>query len=524
MFINVLDLLEESAKKVPNQIALCDASHSISYEMLVTQAKKTGYLISQVLLKKPAHNQPIVVSIDRNIESIILFLGVLYSGNFYVPLDRNMPDERITLIISTLSPVLILSSVEDTLTGHECFSVSSLSQLADSTDFSKMEEVLTAIRTQMIDTDPVYSIFTSGSTGIPKGVLVSHRSVIDLVEQFSETFSFPEKVIIGNQAPFDFDVSVKDIYNTLFLQGTCVVIPKQLFSQPLKLIEYLNEHQINTLIWAVSAMRIVENFKTFSKITPHTLKLIMFSGEIMPARILSYWQEALPGACFVNLYGPTEITCNCSYYIVDRKFCADEAIPIGTAFRNTSIFLLDRQTSTLITCAGHQGEICVRGTCLALGYYHSPDKTAEAFTQNPLVSDYPQGIYKTGDIGYYGEDGLLYFAARKDNQIKHMGHRIELGEIELHINAIPYIDAAVCIFDTVHEKIVLCYQKNSIHTASFSSSRELERDMIQILGKKLPKFMWPNRFKEYDCLPLNKNGKIDRVLLKQVFEEHESQV
>ncbi len=507
MTINVLEWLEENAVKNPNKVALMDQESNITYGELSIRAKK---IASFILRHNQSRSNPVAVCIDRNIESIIAFFGILYSGNFYVPLDTNMPKERIDMILDELKPLMIIASKEQVL---EDYQVTSLIQLLDG-DIA--EDEIQKIREEHIDTDPVYAIYTSGSTGKPKGVLVSHRSVIDLVEQFAVTFPFPEESVIGNQAPFDFDVSVKDIYNSLYQHATLVVIPKQLFSMPVKLIEFLNEKQINTIIWAVSAMRIVENFKTFGKITPENLKLVMFSGEIMPVKVLQYWQNVLPQTMFVNLYGPTEITCNCSYYIVDREFKLDESIPIGKAFRNTQMLLLDTEKKELITEPLKQGEICVRGTCLALGYYADKEKTESAFIQNPLVNTYMEKLYRTGDIGYYDENGVMYFASRKDYQIKHMGHRIELGEIEVAVNAIDYIDAAVCVFDEPRGKIVLFYQIGD-GAKHFAESKELERDIVLCLSKKLPKFMWPNRYVAYDKLPLNKNGKIDRVFLKNTL-------
>lgn len=505
MYINVLEILEDSAKKYPDKIALKDAENEITYTELVKQAKQ---IASFIMKKGEWQSCPVAVCIDRNIESIILFLGIVYSGNFYVPLDVNMPAERVSLILEDLKPRLLLASKNQQLEGYECIPYEQcfLEEV--------LEKELQAVRERMIDIDPLYAIFTSGSTGKPKGVLVSHRSVIDLVEQFRITFPFPKEPVFGNQAPFDFDVSVKDIYNSLMLGGTVVVIPKQCFSMPLKLIEYLNEQRINTIIWAVSAMRIVENFKTFAKAVPKYLQLVMFSGEIMPVRVLNYWRSYTE-ANYVNLYGPTEITCNCSYYLVDREFEAEESLPIGKAFRNTEILLLNPENKTVIKDKDVQGEICVRGSCLALGYYKDEEKTSKAFAQTPVHTFYPERIYHTGDMGYYNDRGELMFASRMDYQIKHMGHRIELGEIEVVINAVEGIDAAVCVFDTKHEKIVLCYQCNAENV----DAAAMKTRIVDKLKSRLPKFMWPNRYEYYEKLPLNKNGKIDRVALRRIYEE-----
>ena len=157
------------------------------------------------------------------------------------------------------------------------------------------------------------------------------------------------------------------------------------------------------------------------------------------------------------------------------------------------------------------GEICVRGSSLALGYYNNPQKTREAFCQNPLNNVHPEIIYRTGDLGKYDKEGNLMFLSRKDYQIKHMGHRIELGEIEVVANALPVLDAACCIYDEIKEKIVMFYQ----------AGEKCDRDVLKSMGQSLPKYMFPNKLKYYESLPLNKNGKIDRVLLKKEYMENE---
>lgn len=506
MVINVLEYLEASGQKHPDKKAFADTDKDISYRELEKQARRIGTYLAG-LGEGSWRNRPVAVLIDRNIESLILFMGVVYSGNFYVPVDASMPLGRVELIFDTLKPVVILNARRDMLVeeGQWGIPVVSYEQAVSETDMSCEEEqrLLDGIRRRVVDTDPLYAIFTSGSTGVPKGVLVNHRSVIDLVEQFAETFPFPDEPVFGNQAPMDFDVSVKDIYTALKLGGTVEVIPKQFFSFPVKLIPHLNERGINVIIWAVSALRIVANFKTFDKVRPENLQLVMFSGEVMPVRDLNYWRKAVPDAVYVNLYGPTEITCNCSYYIVDREFENDQLLPIGQSFRNCELLLLG-EDDRLITGDGITGEICVRGTCLAMGYYNNKERTQEAFVQNPLQSAYPEYIYRTGDLGRY-EGGELYYAARRDYQIKHMGHRIELGEIEAAVYALDFIDAACCIFDEKKEKILLCYQ----------ARESCDKEIIKYLSERLPKFMWPNRYIFYEKLPLNKNGKLDRVYLKQ---------
>ncbi len=499
MLTNVLDYLDAAVEKFPDKTVFSDSKNSVTYKQLDTVSDSIG---SAVLSAVSGKNSPVVVFIDRNIESVISFMGIVKSGNFYVPIDRQLPLKRIEIIFDTLNPKAVILSERDMKTVDALGFDGKCLLYDEAAAFTADCDALAKRRKCAIDTDPLYSIFTSGSTGVPKGVLVCHRSVIDLIESFAETFGFTDECIFGNQAPFDFDVSVKDIYSTLRNAGSMHIIPKLFFSFPAKLIDCINTQKINTIIWATSALRIVENLNALEKTLPETLRTVMFSGEVMPNKVLNYWRNKLPKVKFVNLYGPTEITCNCLYYKVDRPFSNDDALPIGVPFRNTDILLLDGDT--LIDEPEKTGEICVRGTSLAHGYYRNADKTAQAFCQNPLNDCYPELIYRTGDLAKKGADGLYYFVSRKDYQIKHMGHRIELGEIEIVVNALDFVDAACCIYDEKEEKIVLFYQ----------SAEKCDSDLLKQVGKTLPKYMLPNRLIHMTSLPMTKNAKIDRVKLK----------
>ena len=499
MFTNVLDYLDLSVAQYAEKTALSDSKNQATYKELDALSDSIG---TAVIEKCKSKNAPVVVFIDRNIESVITFMGIAKSGNFYVPVDRQLPVKRVELIVKTLSPVAAVMWERDKKILDEIGFEGERILYEEATAYPADREKLSGVREKAIDTDPLYAIFTSGSTGVPKGVLVCHRSVIDLIENFKVTFDFDETRVFGNQAPFDFDVSVKDIYSCIRNGATMHVIPKLFFSFPAKLIACINERKINTVIWATSALRIMENLNAFEKTLPETLRTVMFSGEVMPNKVLNYWRNKLPEVNYVNLYGPTEITCNCLYYKVDKPFKEEDALPIGVPFKNTDILLLDGDK--LITEPGVKGEICVRGTSLAHGYYNNPEKTAEAFCQNPLNKVYPELIYRTGDLAKYGEDGLIYFVSRKDYQIKHMGHRIELSEVEIAVNSLPYIEAGCCIYDKKNEQIVLFYQ----------SEKECEREIMLDGCKLLPKYMMPNRMIHFTSLPMTKNAKIDRVKLK----------
>lgn len=297
-------------------------------------------------------------------------------------------------------------------------------------------------------------------------------------------------------------MSILDIFSTIVSGATFNIIPKMYFSFPVKLIEHLNTYKINTIYWVPSALSIVANLKTLDVIKPKYLKKILFAGEVMPTKQLNTWMEKLPDAMYANLYGPTEITDTCTYYIVNRKFKDEETLPIGIPFDNCDILILNEKNK--LQEKNEAGELCVRGSFLGMGYYNNPDKTNEVFVQNPLNKNYPELIYRTGDLVKYNEFGELIYFGRKDFQIKHMGYRIELGEIEANISAIDGILSCACVYDTTTSRIVLFYQSNTIDEETVSTEAK----------NRLVSYMRPNVIIKLDRMPFNANGKIDRVKLK----------
>ena len=497
---NVLEYLEHSESIYPEKIAVEDQDKSCSYQELLLHAKRIGSFLSG--FESPGN--PVVVFMDKRVEALTAFMGIVYAGCFYVLINPVQPVVRINQILKVLeaNSIITLGDTEILPEGVE-FS----GNLFDYHEIIKteiMEERLKLIRDLSLDIDPLYCNFTSGSTGVPKGVLVSHRSVIDFMEYFPSMFGITGEDIIGNQAPFDFDVSVKDIYSTFKMGATMVIIPKKFFLVPTQLLDFLCERKVTTLIWAVSALCLITQLKGFTYKVPSRVNKVLFSGEAMPVKHLTIWQKYLPDARYVNLYGPTEITCNCTYYPVERKFESHETLPIGKAFPNERVFLLD-QDDKPVTETGRIGELCVSGTALALGYYNNPEQTKRAFVQNPLNTHSLETIYRTGDLAFYEENGELCFAGRKDFQIKHMGHRIELEEIEAVINSYPLIQRACCVFDEEKSRIGAFYVG------------EMEGREISVrMRESLPVYMIPSAFYPLPELPVTANGKIDRKKLLEM--------
>ena len=499
----VTDYLDATSKSSPSKIAFSDERRSISFIELYSESRK----IAQNLINRKCFKAPIVVYLEKSVEVIACFMGAAYSGNFYTPIDVSMPESRITKIIEALSPAVIITDKAH-IDSAKPFAKSIPTLLYEDIqkgDFSDNE--ITNTLSRVIDTDILYVLFTSGSTGTPKGVIINHKAVIDYAEWVTETFKFSSETIFGEQAPFYFDNSILDIYQTLKNGATCFIIPQKYFMLPKNLFEYLTEHKVNTLFWVPSALCIMANLKAVDKFFVPTLQKILFCGEVMPNKQLNAWRKTYPNVLFANLYGPTEITDVCAYYIVDREFYDDEPLPIGFPCKNTDILVLNNDNKLVSPSTPDvKGELCVRGTCNSLGYYNNPEKTSAAFVQNPLNTVYNEIIYRTGDIVHYNNRGEIMYDSRKDFQIKHMGHRIELGEIETAISAIEGVEQNCCLYDTEKSRIVMFY------TGTIEP-----QEVIETIKKAIPEYMIPNKKVKLEKMPINLNGKIDRVELKKLL-------
>jgi amino acid adenylation domain-containing protein len=498
---NVMEYLEHTVKRLPEKIAYANEDMGITFRQTYDTSRAIGTLLSH----EGYYKEPIVVFMGKHPKEITAFYGVIYSGNYYVPIDEEMPRYRLELIFESLQPGAVICDDNTVKLLEGLPFKGKVYRYDEMVNTPVCEEALNRIRDKQIDIDPIYIVFTSGSTGIPKGVVACHRSVIDYIESLTEVLKIDEDTVFGNQTPLYVDACLKELYPTLKYGATTYIIPKSYFMFPMKLVEFLNEHRINTVCWVVSALTMISAFGALDKEIPGYLHTIAFGSEVFPIKQFNIWKAHLPSARFINLYGPTEATGMSCYYEVNREFGPDDVIPIGRPFVNTEIIMLDE--NNLPVKQGEEGEICIRGTSLTLGYYNNFEKTGEAFVQNPLNKTYPELIYRTGDIGKYNEYGELMFVSRKDNQIKHMGHRIELGEIEMAASQMDGMKSVCCIFDTMKKKIVLYY----VAAATIA-------EVAAFLKEKLPRYMLPNVIEVLEQMPLTPNGKIDRVHLKEKYQ------
>lgn len=500
---NVLEYLERSASLYPDKDCYEDEHHSFSF----ADVKKLSQAIGTALISEiKCTGVPVAIYLDKNVESIVAHLGVVYSGNFYCPIDTQMPSERINVILSVLEPQVIITN-EAHREQSEQFNCSAKILLWDELIKCEADErSLSRIRQSSTELDPLYVLFTSGSTGIPKGVLLNHRVILNYLEWLGETFRLDENTVFGNQAPLYFDISMHDVYGALFFGAKTVIIPQKFFGFPLPLINYMNEKKISSVLWVPSAMSVLASLKAFRNEKPAYLKQVMFAGEVLPRKHLDYWMDNLPDAVYANLYGPTE-TFVCTGYVCTGNEAEGRPMPIGKTISNTEACILDENDSPVLH--GETGELCIRGSCLAMGYYNDEERTKKSFAQNPLHNKYPDLIYRTGDLVYLDENDDLIYVSRKDFQIKHMGYRIELGEIETAAESVNGVENCACVYDNERKQIILFYEGKELETAVFRAGIE----------KKLPQYMMPGKYKYCVALPHNANGKIDRVKLEETLHK-----
>ena len=497
-------LLENAAVEHAERIALEDEHGTLTYRELRAKARAAATALLNAGVDR---EKPVAVFMPKSNACVVSFYAALYCGVPYAPLDFTSPAARIERTLHNLQPACIITDEAGrkalaSLSLPDCPQVDFDTLVSAETDDAAVD----AAMDKVIDTDPAYIMYTSGSTGTPKGVVIPHRGVIDYAAWIADTYGITKDTVFGLQSGFHFDNSVFDLYAAVTRGAKVLIIPEILFMYPIKLMEYVAEKHVSCVFRVPTVMISVANCGALDEVELPELKTIVFAGEVMPNKQLNVWRKALPGRVFSNLYGPTEITVDCTIYIVDREFADDDPLPIGYERPNMRVIIL-RDDGTE-AAPGETGELCVVGSQLALGYWNNPEETARAFTPNPLCRAWNETMYHTGDLASRGKDGLIMYIGRKDSQIKLRGNRIEMGDIETAARNIAGVQNACAIFDAPNERIVLF-----VETAETLSPRKFNVE----LGRLIPKYMLPGKLVCMERFPLNANRKIDRVLLKTML-------
>ena len=531
----VQDFISFHAEKNSEKLMIQDGKDSITYGEMGSYTNRFAQFLAIAGCKR---RDKIALYMEKSIDSFKGLIGILKADGVYIPLDYNSPSDRNRFMLKDCECNCIVSNAKgfpkimDLLKGFErkikiiilvpIKTEELLSELekkanelpesvdvyfADGLDEFKSGK----INYSNIDIDLAYIIYTSGSTGTPKGVMISHRSIIDYATWTVDYFKVNPSDRLSSHAKLHFDLSVFDLY-TAFKSGASLhIVPSESSMFPVKFLEFVEEQKLTIWCSVPSFLTYVAKSGVLKKDRIPTLRAITFCGEVMPTKTIIEWMRTYPKIRYVNQYGPTETTCASMYYEI--KALPEDAsvpIPIGKAIPNSEPFAVNEGREQLKP--GETGELFIRGVGNSHGYWNNAKRTEKVFIQNPLINSHREIVYATGDLVRLRADGLYDFLGRKDSQLKFMGYRVEPGDIEGALDSLNFISSSAVVgvndpglggllivaFLTLREQVSVSLIKES-------------------LEKKLPSYMIPKKFIVLEKMPLNQNGKIDRLNLKQKY-------
>jgi amino acid adenylation domain-containing protein len=516
----------------PDAVALIFKDTRLTYGALEEASNRLAHLLKDAGCQR---GDRVGLLMPKIPSAIVAMLGALKADAIYVPMDPASPaarqarvlevsDCRCILAAGAVGPMLRDALATATLQQRPVIGWldDAIAPESDAAPAFTLHDLAacpaTAPASANSDGDVAHILFTSGSTGLPKGVMITHASVVHLIQWARTYFGIAPADRISQHPPLRFDVSTFDVFGTLWAGAELHLVPPELNLLPHKLAQFIREARLTQWFSVPSVLNLMANFDVVRQDDFPALRRVLFAGEVLPTPTLIHWMRRLPHAQFTNLYGPTETTIVSSYYTVSRCPADErEPIPIGSACGGEELLVLDEQLRPV--APADIGDLYIRGVGLSPGYWRDLEKTRSVFLPWRDGAGTYDRIYKTGDLARRGADGLFYYVGRADTQIKSRGYRIELGEIETALNSLPGLreSAVVAIKSEGFEGWLICcaYVPAPENGVSVESLRKG-------LAGLVPSYMLPARWMRYDVLPKNENGKFDRPRLKEGFLKVES--
>jgi amino acid adenylation domain-containing protein len=521
-------LLSESSLKEPDSPAVISGSRSITYAELETMSNRLSVSLVRMGVKK---GDRVGILLGKSTESIISLFGIMKAGAIYVPLDPQAPAGRLNHIVSHCGIECLITSQKgleklysDSDAGlpvrkvilagvqpHDCTDKGrNIECIAWETTVAASADSYSPVT--LSDTSPAYILHTSGSTGMPKGVVISHLNALTFVNMAADVFEIGRRDRVASHAPLHFDLSVFDIFGAIKSGAAIILVPELLSVFPAKLAEFIDREQISIWNSVSSVLTMLADKGSLDRFRFDKLRLIHFSGDVMPVKYLRKLKKHMEKAAFFNIYGQTEANSSLCYPVREVPDKDAWKIPIGKPFPNFEVFALNEQGAA-ITQPGEEGELFVSGSTVALGYWNDEKRSQERFVIDPRRPSLGTRVYKTGDLVRIDGEGNYLFAGRNDHMVKSRGFRIELGEIEIALNGFPAVRHAVAL--AIPDEII----GNRI--IAFVESRTgkdiADRELYDYCSKSLPPYMLPEKIVYVNAMPKTTTGKIDRKQIEQSF-------
>jgi amino acid adenylation domain-containing protein len=513
------ELFEEQVEKTPGATAVEYGEQSLSYAELNQHANQLGhYLIG--LGVKP--EERVAICVERGVGMVVALLGILKAGGAYVPLDPGYPDKRLAYMLEDTQAAFVLTEakLEEKLTG--LLPVATRLITLDR-QWDEISERVAELKTQNVKLrlnshHLAYVIYTSGSTGLSKGVMVEHRSVVNLFFGLKNSIYSADKtdVRVSVNGPLTFDTSVKQVIQ-LLAGHVLDIVPESVRHDTEALLRFIHERKIEVFDCTPSQLRLLleaglARERSDGSKWGESLQCVLVGGEHIDESMWTMLAES--GIRFFNVYGPTECTVDATIGAVGRE---DKVPHIGRPIANTKIYLLDEKQRPVPL--GAVGEIYIGGAGVARGYLKRPERTAERFLRDPFTTAGDGRMYRTGDLARYLPDGRIEFLGRNDHQVKIRGFRIELGEIEARLAEHEWVREAVVVAreDEKGEKRLVGY-------VVVVNGMVEDGELRAYLAERLPEYMVPAAFVQLEALPLTPNGKLDRKALPEPGEAYTQRI
>lgn len=512
--MQLLENIKQYAQECPKRIAVRNDSCReavLTYEALERFSNVLAAYINQNV---PKDKSPIIVYGNKNPYMLVIFLACMKAAHPYCPVDTSMPRERVRDIMETIQPHIVFAaeSLQD-----DFFSVIPLEEIVRICNGEQdCGNIIPAIQGD----DIFYILFTSGSTGKPKGVEIT-AGCIDRFLQWSESMVKPyqgDDFVFLNQSPFSFDLSVMDVYTSLFTGGTLYIIDDAIQDKFKRVLQAMEQSEVVVWVSTPSLADMCLMSKKFSQALLPKLKMFFFCGEVLPNMTAKRLMDRFPAADIINAYGPTETTVAVTSQIITRALAEDEsALPVGKPKPDCSIEIW--RTDGTLADRNEAGEIVIKSDTVGRGYFRQPELTKAAFV--PYLQGFEQRYaYKTGDQGYLDEDGVLHFSGRSDMQIQLHGYRIELSDIEQNLLRLGIVSSAVVIPKLdAHNKLrrLAAFVVLAPDAAEQNDEQKIRNRIKEALSQRLPEYMVPSKIICLSELPRNQNGKVDRKKLQMLI-------